>query len=78
MRVNKAIKIILIEQGMSCVDLARVLGINRATVTRNVGENANPTLSTLVRYADALNVKVSYIILKSEELECKQLLESKK
>ena len=68
MRLNKAVKVIMIEQDMSGVDLARVLGINRTTIMRNVGENSNPTLSTLVKYADALNVKVSYIILKAESL----------
>lgn len=68
MRLSKAIKVIMIENGVSGVDLARILGVNRTTIMRNVGQGSNPTLSTLIKYADALDVKVSYIILKAEEL----------
>ena len=59
----------MIDKDVSGVDLARVLGVNRTTIMRNVGENSNPTLSTLEKYADALDVKVSDIILKAEQFK---------
>jgi len=66
--IYKAIKVILVEKDMPAVSLAKILGINRATITKNVGVNANPTVKTLAKYADALDVSVSDIILKAEQL----------
>jgi DNA-binding Xre family transcriptional regulator len=67
LKIHKAIKVILIEKDLSALDLAKILGINRSTIFRLVGEGSNPKVSTLKKVADALDVKVSYIILKAEE-----------
>ncbi len=67
MILHKGIKRILLEKNLTVVALAKILGVSMSTIYRNVGEGSNPTLSTLQRYADALDVKVSYIILRAEE-----------
>lgn len=59
----------MIDKDVSGVELARILGVNRTTIMRNVGVGSNPTLSTLEKYADALDVTVSEIILKAEQFK---------
>jgi transcriptional regulator with XRE-family HTH domain len=69
LRIHKAIRIIMIEKNVSGVDLARILGINRATILRQVGEHSNPTIATISKYADALDIKVSELIIRAEEIK---------
>lgn len=51
------IKEILKERGLTLIDLAEMLDVTRETVTRQV--NGNPTIETLQKYAEALNVPIS-------------------
>ena len=67
MDLHKAINEIMRENGLSYYRLANVMGLSLSTVVRTLGENANPTISTLEKYAKYLGVKVSNIIIKAEE-----------
>ncbi len=68
MDIHKAIKEIMLENGLSCYRLANVMGLSLSTVTRTIGKDANPTILTLEKYAKYLGVKVSYIISRAEKL----------
>lgn len=51
------IKEVLKEKKMQVSELADILGINRVSLSQQI--NGNPTIETLQRIADALNVHVS-------------------
>ncbi len=50
------IKEIIKERGLTIGDIAEKLGIARETATRQI--NGNPTIETLQKYAEALNVPI--------------------
>lgn len=68
MNLPEAIKEVMLENGLSYYRLANVMGLSLTTVTRTIGKDANPTISTLEKYARCMGVKVSYIISKAEAL----------
>lgn len=68
MNLPEAIKEVMLENGLSYYRLANVMGLSLTTVTRTIGKDANPTISTLEKYAKCMGVKVSYIIYKAEAL----------
>lgn len=72
MRIDKAVKIMMVERDMSAFELAKLTGLNRSTIFRTVGEGANPKLNNLAKCAKALKVKVSDITLLAEKLGEKQ------
>ena len=50
-------------QGLSLSDIGQAAGISKAAISRlENGENANPTVNTLVRYASALGKQLSVVI----------------
>ena len=49
------IRALMESQGVSKAELARRVGKSRAYVTQSLGGDRNMTLSTLARFADALN-----------------------
>jgi len=53
---------------MSAYKIARLTGITEATISNMKYGKSSPSIDTLDRIADALNVKVSDIILKAESL----------
>jgi transcriptional regulator with XRE-family HTH domain len=69
LKIHKAIRIIMIEKNITGVDLARILGVNRSNILKNVGEHSNPTMATISKYADALDVKVSELIVRAEGIK---------
>ncbi len=52
------VKKICKQQGITLKQLAERMDVSPETVTRILSENGNPTLSTLVNIAKALNVEV--------------------
>lgn len=52
------VKSICKQQGLTLKQLAERMDVSPETVTRILSENGNPTLSTLVNIAKALNVEV--------------------
>lgn len=52
------VKRICKQQGITLKQLAERMDVSPETVTRILSENGNPTLSTLVNIAKALNVEV--------------------
>lgn len=67
MRIDKAVKVMMIERGVSAFEMAKGTGLDRSTIFRTVGEGANPKLNNLAKCAKVLNVKVSDIILLAEK-----------
>ncbi len=54
-------------QGLSLMDIGRSTGISKSAISRLENqENANPTISTLLRYADALGKQLSVIMTDKE------------
>lgn len=64
------VKEICKEKGILMEELANKLGITRVTLTRNI--NGNPTLETLTKIAEALNVPITDLFKRPEssELTC--------
>jgi transcriptional regulator with XRE-family HTH domain len=52
---SEVIRALMARQGVSKAELARRVGKSRAYVTQSLGGDRNMTLSTLERFADALN-----------------------
>ena len=69
MNLPEAIKEIMTENGLSYYRLANIMGLSLSTVTRSIGKNANPTISTLERYAKYMRIKVSDIIIRAEQYD---------
>jgi DNA-binding XRE family transcriptional regulator len=50
-------------QGLAQADISESTGISKAAISRlESGENVNPTLNTLMRYADALGKRLSVVM----------------
>lgn len=69
MNIPKAMKVIMIEQGVSAVDMAKGMSISRSTIYSQVGEGSNPTINTLEKYAEFMGIKTSDIILRAEAIK---------
>ena len=52
------IKVVLVEKGLSSKWLAEQLGKNEATISRWCTNDVQPSLTTLVKIAEVLNVSV--------------------
>ena len=52
---SEVIRALMESRGVSKAELARRVGKSRAYVTQSLGGDRNMTLSTLARFADALN-----------------------
>lgn len=68
MNLPEDIKDVMLENGQSYYRLANVMALSLTTVTRTIGKDANPTISSLEKYAKCMSVKVSDIINKAEAL----------
>ena len=69
MKIDKAVKMLMLKNDVSAHEMAKRTGFNRSTIFRTVGAGSNPKINSLKPYADALNVKVSDIILLAESLD---------
>lgn len=61
-KLGNNLKKIRIEKKMSQVDIAEVLGVNRGFISSIESGKRNPTLSTLVRLANALKVPTDELL----------------
>lgn len=66
--LGKAINHFMVLESVSWYRLAMLSGVSEGSLSKIKYDRASPTLYTLDRIARALNVKVSDIILKAEEL----------
>lgn len=66
--LGNAIEHYLTIEPPSWYHLSMLSGVNEGTLSKIKHDKASPTLYTLERIARALNIKVSDIILKTEEL----------
>ena len=62
-RVYNRIKAVLAEQGKTNLWLAAELGVNRTTVSKWCTNEVQPTMESLFRIADALNVDVRELLV---------------
>jgi DNA-binding XRE family transcriptional regulator len=57
-------------QGLSLADIHQVTGIDSAALCRiETGENGNPTVNTLMRYARALGRKIDVALIEADPIE---------
>jgi DNA-binding XRE family transcriptional regulator len=57
-------------QGMSLLNMQRATGIDRAALSRiETGENGNPTVTTLMRYARAVGRKINLALSRIETVK---------
>lgn len=61
--MNLRIKEIIKEKGTTIQNIADAIGINRVTLSNSI--NGNPTLETLSKIADALEVEITDLFEKS-------------
>lgn len=64
--MNLRIKEVMKEKGMSQVELSRLLGLGRSTISLTL-KGGNPNIETLAKIAKALGVPVSYLIDEPQE-----------
>lgn len=70
MSFSEILNSLLNERGMKQVDLCRLSGLSSAQVTHLVkGRTKDPTLSTAVKIADALDVSLDYLAGRSVKPE---------
>lgn len=62
--MNLRIKEVIKEKSLTIKELADKMGVNRVTLSNSV--NGNPTIETLNKIADALNVQVTELFEKPE------------
>ena len=67
--LNKAFKSIMAAKGVRGIDLAKGLGVNASTISRNIGEGSNPKLSVIEKYAEFIGVKSSEVFLVAEKIK---------
>ena len=59
-----------VKKGLSLSDMKERTGIERSTLSRlENNAEANPTISTLTRYADAVGKKVFIVLADTDEIE---------
>jgi DNA-binding phage protein len=57
-------------QGKSLIAMQRATGIDRAALSRiETGENGNPTVTTLMRYARAVGRKINVVLSEIEKVK---------
>jgi hypothetical protein len=57
-------------QGLSLADVQQATGIDRAALCRiETGENANPTVNTLLRYARAIGRKINVALVEVDPVK---------
>jgi ribosome-binding protein aMBF1 (putative translation factor) len=57
-------------QGLSLADIQQVTGIDPAALCRiETGENGNPTVNTLVRYARAVGRKIDVALIEADSIK---------
>jgi DNA-binding XRE family transcriptional regulator len=57
-------------QGLSLADVQQATGIDRSALCRiESGENGNPTVNTLIRYARALGRKINVVLLDADPVQ---------
>jgi DNA-binding phage protein len=57
-------------QGLSLADVQQATGIDRAALCRiETGENGNPTVSTLLRYARAIGRKINVALVEADSVK---------
>ena len=59
------IKELMKENGITTKQMCTQLGVTRETISRQINDS-NPKLSTLIKYANTLNVPVSELFTKPE------------
>ncbi len=64
-QINR-LKVVLVEQNKTGKWLAETLGKNEATVSRWCTNESQPSLETLVKIADSLNVDVRDLIVRTK------------
>lgn len=62
------LKVVLVEKNLSSKWLAEKLDVNEATVSRWCTNDVQPTLKTLVRIAEVIEVKVSDLLNDKQHL----------
>ena len=63
MRIINRIKIVLVEQNRTGKWLAEQLNKNEATVSRWCTNESQPSLDTLIKISEVLNVDVRYLLM---------------
>jgi transcriptional regulator with XRE-family HTH domain len=61
------IKKICKDRGISLAELANLMGTTPESVSRTLGDDANPTIKTLAKFAKALDVQVYELFDNSDE-----------
>jgi transcriptional regulator with XRE-family HTH domain len=61
-KLGKNLKQIRTQKGMTQGDIVRALGVSRSFVSNIENGKTNPTLSTIKRIADALDVSVDRLL----------------
>jgi DNA-binding phage protein len=57
-------------QGLSLADVQQATGIDRAALCRiETGENGNPTVNTLLRYARAIGRKINVALVEADPVK---------
>lgn len=64
-QINR-LKVVLVEQNKTGKWLAEALGKNEATISRWCTNETQPSLETLVKIADSLNVDVRDLIVRTK------------
>jgi len=71
MRKINRLKIVLVEQNKTGKWLAETLGKNEATVSRWCTNEAQPSLETLVKIANALKIDVKNLLISTKKSKTK-------
>jgi putative transcriptional regulator len=71
MRKINRLKIVLVEQNKTGKWLAETLGKNEATVSRWCTNEAQPSLETLVKIANALKIDVKDLLISTKKSKTK-------
>jgi putative transcriptional regulator len=71
MRKINRLKIVLVEQNKTGKWLAETLGKNEATVSRWCTNEAQPSLDTLVKIANALKIDVKDLLISTKKSKTK-------
>jgi putative transcriptional regulator len=61
-RINR-LKVVLVEQNKTGKWLAVTLGKNEATISRWCTNEMQPSLETLVNFANVLNIDIKYLLV---------------
>lgn len=68
-KILRAFRSLMVEKDIRALDLAKKLNVNRSTICRVIGRNANPTLHSLIKFANAIDTPISEIIVKAENFK---------